>query len=79
MPAIQDHGFVVGMAHPATHIHLRIATHYSPVLPIPFAIRKSPILLVRKAVRCDRADINRLPAKTIKLLAEMGPFLHRAR
>src|SRR5260370_24085853 len=60
------------MTNTAAYIHFRVASHYSPIPAIPFAIRKSPILPVRQAVLCAGADINRLPTKAIKLLADVG-------
>src|SRR5258707_4676106 len=60
------------MTNTAAYIHFRVASHYSPIPAIPFAIRKSPILFVRQSVLCAGADINRLPTKAIKLLADVG-------
>src|SRR5438445_13882828 len=60
------------MTNTAAYIHFRVASHYSPIPATPFAIRKSPILLVRQTVLCAGADINRLPTKAIKLLSDVG-------
>src|SRR5260370_13747392 len=72
VPAIQHDSLVVAMTNTAAYIHFRVASHCSPIPATPFAIRKSPILLVRQAVLCAGADINRLPTKAIKLLADVG-------
>ena len=72
VPAIQHDSLVVVMAHSATSIDLRVASHDSPIPATPFALRESPVLLVRETVWCARADINRLPTKAIKLFTDMG-------
>ena len=72
VPAIQRDRLVIRMAHSATNIDLRVASHDSPIPATPFALRDRPVLLVCETVWCAWADINGLPTKAIKLFTDMG-------